>query len=94
MTTDAAAGAYAQLVNVKAMGDVLGSADLTCAASGLTRVVPGSALTSLIYEKVESKILGIPAPCGNPMPQPDAATPLTTGQVTTISDWITEGAKP
>ncbi|HXX69289.1 MAG TPA: hypothetical protein VEK07_19045 [Polyangiaceae bacterium] len=103
MTTNGATGAYAQLVNVAGMGNVAGTSGVTCAISGLTRVVPGSHLTSILYGKVESKITGDPAPCGNPMPEPDTqpnpndppvAEPLSTTEVTTIATWIDEGAKP
>lgn len=94
MTSGAASGAYGRLVNVNAMGTQTGGAGVTCAQSGLVRVVPGSALTSLLYEKVNSKLQNMPAPCGNPMPQPDTATALTTAQVGTIMEWIDEGANP
>jgi hypothetical protein len=93
MTTNLAAGAYSQLM-MRAMGTVPGTAATTCMASGLTRVVPGSAATSLLYNKVSSKLMGAPALCGNPMPNPAAAQPLTAAQVMTIENWIDEGANP
>jgi len=103
MTTNGATGAYAQLVNVAGMGDVAGTSGVTCKASGLIRVVPGSHLTSILYGKVESKFTGGPAPCGNPMPEPDTqllptdppiAEPLSMPEITTIANWIDEGALP
>lgn len=94
MTTGGAAGAYAQLVNVMAMGNVPGGAGVTCAMSGLTRVVPGSALTSLVYQKVNSKLMGAIAPCGDPMPDGNTTPPLTMAEVVTIQTWIDDGAKP
>ena len=41
-----------------------------------------------------SKLMVAPALCGNPMPNPAAAPPLTSQQVTTIGDWIDQGANP
>jgi len=93
MTTNLAAGALAQLL-MPAMGTAAGTAGTTCAASALTRVVPGSAATSLLFDKVNSKLLGIPALCGNPMPNPPSAPPLTSAQVSTIGAWIDQGANP
>jgi len=93
MTTNLATGAYRQLM-MRAMGTVAGGAATTCAASGLTRVVPGSAATSLFYNKVNSKLSGVPALCGNPMPNPTAAPPLMTSEVVTIQNWIDQGARP
>jgi hypothetical protein len=94
MTTGGAAGAYAQLVNVMAMGIVPGGAGVTCAASGLTRVVPGDALISLLYQKVNSKLMATIAPCGDPMPDGTTAPALTVEEVGTIQTWIDDGAKP
>jgi hypothetical protein len=93
LTTNLASGAYSQLM-MKAMGTVAGTAGTTCAASALTRVVPGSAAISLMYNKVNSKLMRAPALCGDPMPNPMAATPLTTQQVGIIRSWIDSGAKP
>jgi hypothetical protein len=92
-TTNLAAGAYSQLM-MKAMGNVAGTAALTCMASGLTRVVPKSAATSLLYNKVNSKLMGSPPLCGNAMPAPAAAPSLTAAQVATIRMWIDQGANP
>lgn len=94
LTTNLADGAYAQLVMVRAMGTVAGGAATTCAASGLFRVVPGRAVTSLLYNKVNSKLMASPALCGNPMPNPMAAAALTAAQVMTIQRWINDGANP
>lgn len=78
--------AYANLVGVKAKG--MGA----CSTSGLTRVVPGSAQTSLLFEKVDSKLPQMSAPpCGDPMP--DDATALDQAQVDLIQAWIDDGAQ-
>jgi mono/diheme cytochrome c family protein len=91
LTTNLATGAYAQLL-MRAMGIVPGTAGTTCAASALTRVVPGSAQISLLYNKVNSRLANMPALCGNPMPA--SGPPLTPAQVATIASWIDQGAKP
>jgi hypothetical protein len=91
LTTNLASGAYAQLL-MRAMGLVPGTSGTTCGASALTRVVPGSAQISLLYNKVESRLTNMPALCGNPMPASGA--PLTAGQVATIASWIDQGANP
>jgi hypothetical protein len=77
--------AYSNLVGVKAKG--VGG----CSASGLTRVIPGSAQTSLLYEKVKSKLTQGNPPCGDSMP--DDATTLSQAQVDLIETWIDEGAQ-
>ena len=77
--------AYSNLVGVKAKG--VGG----CSASGLTRVIPGSAQTSLLYEKVQSKLTQANPPCGDSMP--DDATTLSQAQVDLIQTWINEGAQ-
>lgn len=94
MTTGLASGAYSQLINVRAMGTVPGAVQLTCAMSDLIRVVPSSGATSLLYNKVNSKLLNMPALCGNTMPAAANAPPLTADQVATIKAWIDEGANP
>ena len=91
LTTGLASGAYSQLLS-KAMGTAAGGAATTCTASALTRVVPDSSATSLFFNKVSSKLEGMPALCGNPMPSPAAAPSLTAAQVTTIQSWIDQGA--
>jgi hypothetical protein len=90
LLTNQAAGAYGQLVNVRAMGNVLGTAGATCV--GLTRVVPNNSGISLLFNKVNSKLMGMPAVCGNSMPA--GAVALTQAQVTTIQTWIDQGANP
>ena len=76
--------AYTNLVGVPAAGTA-------CGTKNLTRVVAGSAATSLLYNKVNSKLAGQPAaPCGAGMP--DNATSLTAGQVMDIENWINGGA--
>ncbi len=60
-----------------------------CQASGLTRVVAGQPLNSLVY----LKIIPNPQPCGVRMPEDGATTGyLTSGQIQLFLDWITEGA--
>ena len=75
--------AYADLVSVMAAGS-------GCGTSGLLRVNPGSASTSLLWEKVNSKLQGTSAPCGNPMPL--STVTLTQAQVDDIAAWINAGA--
>jgi hypothetical protein len=72
--------AYAALVGVKASGP-------SCGSSGETRVVPGDASRSLLFQKISETV----PPCGAPMPY--GSHPLPTGQVTLIEDWINAGAK-
>jgi hypothetical protein len=75
--------AYANLVGVKARGP-------SCIASGLTRIVAGDAQSSLLFEKVQSKVLMIAAPCGDTMP--DDATTLSQADLAMIQAWIDDGA--
>jgi hypothetical protein len=77
--------AYANLVGVKAAG--VGD----CGRSGLTRVVPGSAATSLMFNKVNAKLKQIAPPCGDTMP--DDQTVLNQTQVDLIESWINDGAQ-
>jgi hypothetical protein len=71
--------AYDALVGVKASGP-------SCGSSGETRVVPGDASGSLLFQKIsEAK----PA-CGAPMPY--GSPPLASAKVTLIEDWINAGA--
>jgi hypothetical protein len=77
--------AYSNLVGVMAAG-------VSCGKSGLTRVVAGSAQTSLLFDKVNSKLPGHVNPaCGDPMP--DDATVLTQAEVDLIATWINDGAQ-
>jgi hypothetical protein len=71
--------AISNLVGVAAMGT-------GCGGMG-TRVVAGSASTSILFEKVDP---GQPAPCGAKMPLD--GTPLTTAQADEIQSWINAGA--
>ncbi len=71
--------AFSDLVGVEAMGT-------QCGGMG-TRVVAGSAGTSILFEKVDP---GTPAPCGSKMPL--GLTPLTTAQADEIQSWINAGA--
>jgi hypothetical protein len=70
--------AYTDLVGVAA------GAGGMCAGKG-TRVVAGSAATSLLIEK-----LGATPPCGAQMPK--GGTPLTAAQIAEITAWINAGA--
>jgi hypothetical protein len=81
--------AYADLVGGDG-GTGVAAAGSGCGTSGLKRVVPGSAATSLIYEKVVAKTDDAGAPCGIPMPAAGAA--LTTEQDDLIAAWINAGA--
>jgi hypothetical protein len=88
-TADAA---FANLVGVAAQGTGAGTSGVACGTAGLTRVVAGDAANSLIFNKTNSKLQGVLAPCGSPMPTPAGASPLTAGQVELIRNWITAGA--
>jgi hypothetical protein len=105
MSTPAAA--YANLVGVPAAGTSAGSSGVTCASIGidqtvdaggdggpaLLRVVPGDSADSLIFEKVDTKLLGTNPPCGSSMPLGATAAPLTQAQVNLIASWINAGAQ-
>jgi hypothetical protein len=101
MSTPAAA--YANLVNVPAMGTGAGASGVTCGSLGvnaasdaggdasvLLRVVPDDPTDSLLFEKVNSKLQGTNPPCGSGMPLTGA--PLTAPQVGLIQAWIAAGA--
>ncbi len=77
--------AYGNLVGVKAAG--VGD----CGKSGLTRVVPGNATASLMFNKVNAKLKQILPPCGDTMP--DDQTVLNQTQVDLIESWINDGAQ-
>lgn len=72
--------AYANLVGTAAMGG-------SCGSSGLSRVVPGDAMASLLYLKIRG---GTAPPCGNAMPR--GASTLPAADIATIRDWIEAGA--
>jgi len=80
---------YVNLVNVAAAGVACGDAD----GGAPIRVVPGSAATSLLYEKVNG--FTTPPPCGHAMPESgeiaDGGQAIVVQQVET---WINEGALP
>lgn len=77
---------------VPAMGMSPGTAQTTCASlTNSVRVHPGNATTSLLWQKVNSKLAGTNAPCGNPMP-PSTGASLTQTQVDEIAAWINRGA--
>jgi hypothetical protein len=92
MSTQAAA--YANLVGVPAQGIGTGTSGITCASVSppLVRVAAGDSANSLIFNKVHSKLVGAPAPCGSPMPLPAGAAPLTAAEVNLIAAWIDAGA--
>ncbi len=77
MSTEALA--YTNLVGVAAMGG-------SCAASGLTRVTPGNALTSQLYQKIN----GTTPSCGSAMPR--GAATLPAGDIAAVRAWIEAGA--
>jgi len=81
--------AYTNLVGSSGAG--VAAAGTACGTSGELRVDPGSASESLLWQKVNSKLAGTAAPCGNPMP-PGSAAALTQEQVDTIAAWIEAGA--
>ncbi len=105
MSTPAAA--YVNLVNVPAMGTGAGSAGVTCGSLGISqtadaggdggpvllRVVPGDSADSLIFEKVNDKVLGTNPPCGSAMPLGATNPALTQAQVNLIGSWISAGAQ-
>jgi hypothetical protein len=70
--------AYTNLVNVAGMGS-------GCSGMG-TRVVPNSASTSILYEKVNPSS----ARCGSQMPLDSSS--LSAADVSLIEDWINSGA--
>jgi len=88
------ATAYGNLVGVNAMGVGAGTSGVTCASvtPPLVRVTPGDSANSLIFNKTHSKLVGVLAPCGSPMPLPATATPLTAAEVDLIAAWINAGA--
>lgn len=73
------AGAYADLVGVKAEGSA-------CKPGGKTRVVAGDPAASLLVEKLKAS-----PSCGNRMPQGGKAFDAT--ELGTVTAWITAGAK-
>jgi hypothetical protein len=93
MSTQAAA--YVNLVGVNAQGIGAGASGMTCASvmPALVRVAPGDAGSSLLFNKLHSKLAGTSPPCGSPMPLPAAALSLTQAEVDLISAWITAGAQ-
>ncbi|HSR98631.1 MAG TPA: hypothetical protein VLM79_16355 [Kofleriaceae bacterium] len=92
MSTQAAA--YTNLVNVNAAGIGAGTSGITCASvmPPLVRVTPSDSANSLLFNKVHSKLVATPAPCGSPMPLPATAVPLKQAEVDLIAAWIDAGA--
>lgn len=90
MSTQAAA--YTNLVGVASAGTGAGTSMITCASIAMPRVAAGNATGSLLFNKVASKLAGVNAACGSPMPLPATATPLTQAQVDLIAAWIGAGA--
>jgi hypothetical protein len=77
--------AYKNLVNIPAAGPL-------CSSTGLTRVVPGNASSSLMYDKIHDAS----PPCGVQMPYAGAPyhlTPLTANEQSLIESWINGGAQ-
>jgi predicted CxxxxCH...CXXCH cytochrome family protein len=77
--------AYKSLVNVAAAGPL-------CSSKGLTRVVPGNASVSLMYNKVHDAS----PPCGVQMPYagpPYDLAPLPADEQSLIESWINAGAQ-
>jgi hypothetical protein len=93
MSTQAAA--YTNLVGVAAQGIGAGTSGVTCGSvtPSLVRVVPSNSSASLIFNKVHSKLVGVLAPCGSPMPLSSSAPALTAAQVDLIAAWIDAGAQ-
>ncbi|HLV67979.1 MAG TPA: hypothetical protein VKY73_19310 [Polyangiaceae bacterium] len=89
MSTQAVA--YASLVGVPAQGTSAGASGVTCASTQLVRVVANDATNSLLFDKVNSKLLGVNPACGSGMPL-GSAPPLTAAQVALIEAWIDAGA--
>ncbi len=87
--------AYASLVGVAAMGTGAGTSGVTCSSvsPALVCVTPNDSANSLLYNKVNSKLLGVLATCGSPMPLPATGAPLRAGQVALIKAWIDNGAQ-
>jgi mono/diheme cytochrome c family protein len=82
--------AYSNLVGASGMG--IAAAGSQCGTSGLLRVTPNEHATSLLWQKVDAKLKGTAAPCGNPMPPGSPASTLSQAQVDDIADWIDSGA--
>lgn len=82
---DLSSDAHAQLVGVAAMGT-------GCSGSGRMRVVPGMPDESLLWLKPHSKVEGIAAPCGDPMPLGATRDPISQEELDAIRGWITAGA--
>ena len=70
--------AYSNLVGIAAMGT-------SCSGMG-TRVVAGSATTSILYEKINPTSTR----CGSQMPL--GGSSLSSADVTLVEDWINSGA--
>jgi hypothetical protein len=73
------AAAFADLVNVEAAG-------IACGGMG-TRVIPGNANGSIMFEKIDP---GTPPPCGSKMPL--GLPELSAAQAGEIQSWINGGA--
>jgi len=82
---------YANLVNVAAAG---AACELIDGSAGPIRVVPGSAASSLLYDKVNG-FADAPPICGSAMPKsgeiPDGGQAIVVAQ---IQAWINQGALP
>jgi hypothetical protein len=58
----------------------------------ILRVSPGDAADSLIFNKLSSKLAGLLAECGSPMPLPATGAPVTQAQLDLVAAWINAGA--
>jgi len=86
--------AYAALVGVAGQGTGAGVSGVTCASlmPASIRVIAGDSANSLLFDKVNTKLLGVTPLCGSPMPLPASGAPLTQAQVDLIEQWIDAGA--
>jgi hypothetical protein len=86
--------AYMNLVGIPGQGIGAGTSGVTCASlmPPAVRVVPSDAASSLLFNKVNSKITATLPPCGSPMPLPAAAPGLSASDVDLIARWISAGA--
>ena len=86
--------AHAALVGINASGTGAGTSGITCASLNppQVRVVASNSASSLLINKLQSKINGTLSACGSPMPLPAAGAPLRQSEVNLIAAWIDAGA--
>lgn len=92
MSTPAAA--FTNLVGVNAAGTGAGTSGITCASvmPPLVRVAPNASATSLLFNKVHSKTIGVQPPCGSAMPLGAPTAVLSQAEDDLIAAWIDAGA--